>query len=131
MEKPYTLSGMSDSDELNPTMIGCPACKGVLALAEDTSSKPHLVCSVGHRFSLESLLEAKEEDLEKSLWSAIALLAHLDMVIRMLLEQPEAQQRNALTEALHKRLAQARLHAEELRTIIEDSERPNLSIPVR
>ena len=130
MEKPYIPSGISESDELSATMIGCPACAGVLALAEEASSKPHLMCSIGHRFSLESLLEAKEDEVEKSLWSAVALLSSLDMVIRRLLEHREKEHRGVFNEALQKRLAQARLHAEQLRAMVEDSERPNLPLPI-
>jgi len=129
MKEPYTLSGMSNGDDLDPTMIGCPACAGVLALVQDDSANCRLICSVGHRFSVESLLEAKEEELEKTMWSSIALLAHVDMVIQKLLQQPGGTDQNR-REALKKRIDQARLHARQLRDMIEEIRRPNLSYPI-
>ena len=129
MKEPYTLPGMSDGDDLDPTMIGCPACAGVLALVhEDTSGC--LVCSVGHRFSLDSLLEAKEDELERTMWSSLALLTHVDMVIQKLLEQPGSAERSR-QESLHTRIAQTRLHAQQLRAMIEESRRPNLSFLIQ
>jgi len=130
MDEPYTMAGMSSNDGLDATMIGCPACAGVLAMGWDQGSvRPHLTCSVGHKFSLDSLLEAKEEELEKAMWSAIALFAHLDMIIRKLLEQP-GQDNRKLHEALQKRAAHGRRQAAQLRAMVEETERPNLSFPI-
>lgn len=129
MKEPYTLSCMSEGDNLDPTMIGCPACAGVLALQADDASE-HLQCSVGHTFSFETLLEAKEEELEKALCSAVALLANLDMISRKLLERSGMQGGGRLSEALRKRMTQARLQAKQLRAMVEDKERPNLSFTI-
>ncbi|MEX5218861.1 MAG: hypothetical protein NW701_13610 [Nitrospira sp.] len=130
MDEPYTMAGMSPHNELDATMIGCPACAGVLAMGKDQGSvRPHLMCSVGHRFSFDSLLEAKEEELEKAMWSAMSLFAHLDMIIRKLSEQL-GQDNGKLHEALEKRASQGRRHAAQLRAMIEDTERPNLSFPI-
>ncbi|WP_447598191.1 hypothetical protein [Nitrospira sp. Nam80] len=130
MEEPYSLTGMPPHDELDATMIGCPACAGVLAIGKDQGSlRPHLMCSVGHRFSFDSLLEAKEEELEKAMWSVVALFAHLDMVIQKLLEQP-GQDNDKVHEALQKRAAQGRRQAAQLRAMVEETERPNLSFPI-
>ena len=131
MDEPYTMAGMSSNSELDATMIGCPACAGVLAMGKDQgSARPHLMCSVGHRFSFDSLLEAKEEELEKAMWSSISLFAHLDMIIQKLLEQ-SGTDNGKLREALQKRAAQGRQQAAELRALIEDTQRPNLSFPIR
>ncbi|MGD9725885.1 MAG: hypothetical protein AB7V39_05770 [Nitrospiraceae bacterium] len=130
MDEPYTMAGMSSNSELDATMIGCPACAGVLAMGKDQGSvRPHLMCSVGHRFSLDSLLEAKEEELEKAMWSAMSLFAHLDMIIQKLLEQPGTDN-GKLREALEKRMAQGRREAAQLRAMVEHTERPNLSFPI-
>lgn len=125
MREPYTTSGMSDGDEWDATMISCPACAGVLARVREDSSD-RFVCSVGHRFSYESLLEAKEDELETTMWSSMALLAHLDMVIQKLLEQSNGDQQGR-RESLQARISQARLHAEQLRAMVEETRRPNLS----
>jgi two-component system chemotaxis response regulator CheB len=123
------MSGISDGDDSDPTIIGCPACAGVLSLVHEDGGD-HLVCSVGHGFSIESLLEAKEDELEKTMWSSLALLAHVEMAIQKLLEQPERTDPSR-QEALHTRIAQARLHAEQLRAMIEETRRPNLSFLIQ
>jgi hypothetical protein len=70
------------------TDIGCSDCRGVLAVREE-GSQGHLAftCRVGHAFSGESLLKAKEEQLEDGLWSAVEvyeelLLLHQEMAAR-------------------------------------------------
>jgi two-component system chemotaxis response regulator CheB len=126
MKEPSRLFGTSDGDEPDATMIGCPACAGVLALVREDSSY-RFVCSVGHRFSYESLLEAKEDELETTLWSSVALLAHLDMVIQKLLEPQEVGEQGR-SETLRTRISQARQHSDQLRMMIEETRRPNLSL---
>ena len=130
MDEPYTMAGMSSNSELDATMIGCPACAGSWPWGRTTGSvRPHLMCSVGHRFSFDSLLEAKEEELEKAMWSAMSLFAHLDMTIQKLVEQ-SGTDNGKLHEALQKRAAQGRRHAAQLRAMIEETQRPNLSFPI-
>ena len=120
---------MFDRDDFDPTMISCPACAGVLALGH-ADAGDRLVCSVGHGFSFESLIEAKEDELEKTMWSSLALIAHVEMVIQRLLDRPAGMDR-AREESLHARIVQARLHAEQLRAMIEETRRPNLSFLIQ
>ena len=63
------------------------------------------------------------------MWSGISLFAHLDMIIQKLLEQPGPDNAK-LHETLEKRMAQGRRQAAQLRAMIEDTERPNLSFPI-
>jgi hypothetical protein len=55
--------------------LSCPDCFGVLRF-EREGQHGHLLyrCQVDHRYSLGSLLHAKEAQLERSLWSAALLL---------------------------------------------------------
>lgn len=54
------------------TEIGCPDCRGVLAV-EELGDEGHLrfSCQIGHQFSQESLLGAKEDQVETMLWNSI------------------------------------------------------------
>jgi len=56
--------------------MGCPDCRGVLAVS---SLAGHLwfTCSVGHAFDSESLLGAKEEQLETALWTCVEMYSEL------------------------------------------------------
>jgi two-component system chemotaxis response regulator CheB len=112
------------------TMIGCPACAGVLAekpLPE--SQKAYFECTVGHKFSHESLLEAKEEQTEQALWSALVLLAHLDMVATRLIDQLESPAFERRKAELLRRREQVRRQATQLRAMVEETVRPNLGVP--
>lgn len=107
------------------TEIGCPDCSGVLSQFKDGDG-PHLrfVCKVGHAYSLYSLLEAKEEQLEHALWSAISLFQHVEM-----LDELAHIDENGLatqTEGLAARLKQARAQAARIRTVIEETASPDL-----
>lgn len=70
------------------TDLGCPDCRGVLAVREE-GKKGHLAftCRVGHAFSGESLLKGKEEQLEQALWAAVEVyeeivVLHSEMSVR-------------------------------------------------
>ena len=67
-------------------MIGCPACAGALRAEVGPHGHREFMCSVGHAFSLEELYQAKEDQLEQSEWSVMALLRHLQMILGMVLD---------------------------------------------
>ena len=72
--------------ETHGTMIGCPSCAGCLTLSTGPSNHAQYACSVGHSFSLWELYEAKETELERTQWSAMALLMHLQHILQILLD---------------------------------------------
>jgi two-component system, chemotaxis family, protein-glutamate methylesterase/glutaminase len=98
------------------TMIGCPGCAGVLQAQVGPHGHQQFICSVGHAYSKESLYQAKEEELEKALWSAIALLAHLGMVLHLFEGQATMPD-----EESQRRLQQIERHSAKLRAIIEET----------
>jgi|SRR5689334_19982109 hypothetical protein len=88
-----------------PTMIGCPACAGALRAEVGPHRHIEFICSVGHAFSLADLYQAKEEELEQSEWSVMALLRHLEMILGMALDRgSESETRDV--QAIHRRLEQ-------------------------
>ena len=70
-------------------MIGCPSCAGCLSLSNGPHDHHQFECSVGHKFSLWELYEAKETELERAEWSAMALLMHLQNILEVLLDVRE------------------------------------------
>jgi two-component system chemotaxis response regulator CheB len=64
------------------TDLGCPDCRGVLAVSERRPDGKVLVftCQIGHRYSPESLIESKEEQLEEALWTTIETLDEIAML---------------------------------------------------
>jgi two-component system chemotaxis response regulator CheB len=66
-----------------PSELSCPACPGTLKVrAEGEQGYLRFTCRIGHRFSAEETLIAKEQIAEDRLWAAvlsfeeIAALAH-------------------------------------------------------
>lgn len=68
--------------------LSCPDCFGVLSY-EREGPRGHLLyrCQVDHRYSISSLLQAKEGHLERILWSAALSLKQLSYAYEDLLSQ--------------------------------------------
>ena len=78
------------------SQVGCPDCAGVLKLTRDGRHGHHRYkCYVGHRFSTQSLLKAKEAQLENALWSTLVLLAHIEMVCSNLIRERQSARASA------------------------------------
>jgi hypothetical protein len=109
------------------TMIGCPACAGVLAsFNEGREDFVRYVCSVGHSFSLAALVEAKEDQFEHGMWAAVSLLMHLEMVYRDLLAQCGAGDLHLEVGPIEERIRQVRQYGEQLRALVEHDQPPAL-----
>jgi len=106
--------------EFEPTLIGYPACAGVLSVQRE-SAHLQFCCSIGHGFSIESLLQAKEEDLEKCLWSVLSLLEHVEMIGGMFIRQIDAGRLPVPKDGLVERIHQAKEQILQVRHIIEET----------
>ena len=109
------------------TEIGCPGCSGVLSQWMDGEG-PHLrfVCKVGHAYSLSSLLQAKEAQLEDALWSALSVFQHVEMLDELLLKHIDENGVPIPPDGLAARLKQIRVQAALIRTVIEETISPDL-----
>ena len=113
--------------DVRVTLIGCPDCSGVLSQLQDGDG-PHIrfACSVGHAYSLYSLLQAKEEQLEQGFWSVVSLLEHVAMIDEVLLRHVEENRLPTPTDGLAARVRQVREQVVQIRKIIEDTTAPGL-----
>ena len=75
-------------------------------------------CTVGHRFSIESLIEAKEDELEKALWGGIELYLELAVMYREVSRQARARGDEAVARASDARVAKAEEFGERLRRVL-------------
>ena len=58
--------------------LSCPDCSGVLSFEEEGAHEYRIyVCQIDHRYSMRSLVQAKEAQLERVLWPANVLLKQL------------------------------------------------------
>lgn len=109
---------------MNPTLLGCPDCSGVLSV-EKEGAEGHLryTCHVGHRFSLNSLVEAKENQLEEAFWSVVSLLQHIGMICTEVKNHSDSTDLRSRTQA---RIKQVQEHEKAIRVLIEETDPPIL-----
>lgn len=101
-----------------PTDLGCPDCHGVLTV-EALGNQGYLTfrCRVGHTFSAESLLTAKEDQLEQSLWTIIEVVEEIVQLYLALSADDRAAGRHDLADARESRAKRARDHLAVLRSL--------------
>lgn len=56
-----------------PSVFTCPDCSGTLFLIQDSGIVRYR-CRIGHVYSPESMMEAQEENVERSMWTATRAL---------------------------------------------------------
>lgn len=101
--------------------LSCPDCCGVLRF-EREGPHGHLLyrCQVDHRYTIGSLLEAKEAQLERTLWSASLLLKQLSYAYADLLSEWTAAA-TVDRKRLARRMNQARKQGLAVHDMIEDT----------
>jgi two-component system chemotaxis response regulator CheB len=97
--------------------LQCPDCGGSLEEATHLP-QPHYRCMVGHEFSPATLLDAMDDDLERSLWHAVYVLEERSELLGRLADR--VQPRTQSFAARYRRDAStARTHADRLRRVFE------------
>src|SRR5262249_13587733 len=111
----------STSHERGLVPLSCPDCFGVLRF-EREGPRGHLLyrCQVEHRYTVGSLLHAKEAQLERGLWSATLLLKQMSYAYEDLLDEmknapPREQKR------VQERIKEVKKQSLAIRTMIEAS----------
>jgi two-component system chemotaxis response regulator CheB len=66
-----------------PVALGCPECGGGMSSIE-TGNALHYVCHAGHSYSPQTLLAARDEGVESSLWTAVSALQETVTVLEEL-----------------------------------------------
>jgi two-component system chemotaxis response regulator CheB len=111
------FSHLRGPDREGITGVSCPECPGVLRLSEE-GGRGFLVfrCRIGHAYSADELLRAKEERLECLQWAGITArdeLAALLEDLATLVEDPDRH------EVLRSRAAAVRVQIRALREMLE------------
>ena len=104
----------NENQDLVP--LSCPDCAGVLHAEHEGHHKFRLfVCQIKHRYSMRSLLHAKETQLERTLWSAHVLLKQMLIAYdRALGEMPSTD-----GKTVRRRINEVRKQCLAIRTMIE------------
>jgi two-component system, chemotaxis family, protein-glutamate methylesterase/glutaminase len=83
-----SISKQRSSAPSHPIEITCPDCAGVLSIEViPVDSHQSYRCQVGHRYSTRSLIEAKEDAVERTLWSAVSFLIHIEQMYAQMLDE--------------------------------------------
>ena len=101
------------------TDVGCPDCRGVLAV-DVLGEHAHLrfSCQVGHAFSQESLMSAKELQVEQALWSSIETYEEIKLLCQALADNAREAQRTEAAETFAQRAARAAEVSQSLRDLL-------------
>lgn len=101
------------------TDMGCPDCRGVLSVnSEGDGGFLIFTCRIGHSFSSESLVAAKEEQLETALWTSVELYEEIELLHRELLRHAEATGQKERAVACAERADRAARLASDIRELI-------------
>src|SRR5262249_12877028 len=99
--------------------ISCPDCSGVLRLEEEGAHEYRLyVCQISHRYSMRSLIHAKEAQVERILWSASVFLKQMLLVYQEALGTPK-QWSPAERKSMQRRIHEVRKQTLAIRAMIE------------
>ncbi|HEX2056072.1 MAG TPA: hypothetical protein VHF07_06245 [Nitrospiraceae bacterium] len=98
----------------------CPDCIGVLSVEREKNGHRDYRCQVGHRFSTRSLLFAKEKEVERILWAAVALLEHV-MRVYARMEQELTRSSGTDRRRLKQRMKEAKTQNHMLVSMIENT----------
>jgi two-component system chemotaxis response regulator CheB len=60
----------------------CPDCFGSLHVRSEAKGRLHFTCRIGHAYSLNNVLVAKEVIIEQRLWTAVTALEEFAALLR-------------------------------------------------
>ena len=103
------------------TTYTCPECHAVLW--EVGEERKHYRCRVGPAFSLSSLVEAQDDDLERSLFAALRTLEESGSLSRRLAEGAIARHHHLIARRFAQRAKEKDRHAAVLRELLYAPER--------
>lgn len=104
----------------NATGLTCPDCGGSLVVrAEGASGYLYFRCRIGHAYGLDSLLAAKEDGVERSLWGAVTAVAELLAMARDVQRLTGAGSAPYDSDDLDDRIVRLQADADTLRRVAE------------
>jgi two-component system chemotaxis response regulator CheB len=102
-----------------PTDFTCPACNGALREIEaEEGTLRRFRCRVGHAYSEDALIEAKDERVEETLWVALQTLEERAQMLETMAREDHRRGRARNAARYEARAREARAHADRLRAFI-------------
>jgi two-component system chemotaxis response regulator CheB len=108
----------------------CPDCEGPLSVNVGTDGEfLTFRCAIGHRYSLASVVEGKEERVEQVAWTMYRALEELAELFHQILRLDERYAPRDAWDGAAERARSLRRQADRLREIIEANEPVRLAEP--
>src|SRR5262249_40067647 len=73
IEAGFDISSVRDAPSA-PTVFRCPECGGAIWELEDGGEETAYACHVGHTYSVDRMLEATGNEVERALWTAVRMV---------------------------------------------------------
>jgi len=100
------------------TDFTCPQCNGSLRQVED-DGLPRFRCRVGHAYSADALVGAKDASLEDALWLALQTLQERGQMLDRLAREEQVGGRSRSAAGYAERARETQTHVERLRHLIQ------------
>jgi two-component system chemotaxis response regulator CheB len=105
------------------TGLTCPECGGAL-WEHDEGNVVRFVCHVGHRYSVESMLEQHGETMEAALWTAVRILNERAGLLRRVADRVQTGPGSVAQRRFEAAALEAEQHAATIRDGILSSTLP-------
>jgi two-component system chemotaxis response regulator CheB len=99
------------------TDFTCPECNGAIREIEDEPMRRYR-CRVGHAYSSDDLLTAKDQGLEDALWLALQTLQERSQMLGTMADEDRRRGWTRNAEAYEERAKETRVAASQLRELI-------------
>lgn len=99
----------------------CPDCGGPME-EQRTGEIQRFRCRVGHKYSLDSLMAANEDAVERALWAAMQTLEQSATLNRRLADRSRHSRRKEIVKRYEERAVEKEHHAQMLRRVLTSEE---------
>ena len=120
------MSAIEHTKPGKPSPYVCPECNGTLWEIRE-GELLRFRCRVGHAYGAESLLSAKNEELEGALWTALRTLEEKSALHRRLAEKAQAGQNLRVAKNFRASAEDMHQQAQTIRNLLLEREQPPLT----
>ncbi len=115
-------------ENAEPSVFSCPDCHGCLWKI-DENGLTRFRCRIGHVYSMDSLLEAQRDSVERAMWAAVRSLEEDAELSQRMYQTAAGANHNRAAERFRKRTEYCREHADVIRGILLGNNSPVSEMP--
>lgn len=111
------LDGTNKKEAEGEIGFSCPSCGGPLKIMEEESTR-HYRCRTGHSFTMKSLEEGQDTQLEETLWVALRILDERQALLKKIISDYERKGLDMLANSNQLKLQEVEHHANHLKKLM-------------